>query len=113
MANPEIISLTNEIVPTILSYDDKSNSYMIGNSARLGGLKGRTSVFNFKPDLGNTDKVFSEGRTGKYWITKTGKSGQDLITLTPKEATAEFLKQLLEKAGGVRLAMLQFFEPMT
>ena len=96
MANPDIIPLTNEIVPTILSFDDKSNSYIIGNSARVGGLKGRTSVFNFKPDIGNTDKVFSQSKTGKYWITKTGRSEQDLITLTPKEATVEYLRKLLK-----------------
>lgn len=96
MPNSDVIPLTSEIVPTILSFDEKTHSYIIGKTARVGGLKGRTSVFNFKPDLGNTDRVFSESRTGKYWITKTGRSEQDLITLTPREATVEFLRELLK-----------------
>ena len=62
MVNGEIIPVTNEIVPTILSYDNKVSSYIIGDNARFGGLKGRTSVFNFKPDVGKAEKAFSQDR---------------------------------------------------
>ena len=93
MVNPEIIRLTNKMVPTIVSYDPKLNSFIIGNLARDSGLRGRTNVFNFKLDVGKTDKVFSEQKN--YWITPTGKP-EDLRTLTAKDATLEFLKELLK-----------------
>ncbi len=37
MADSDIIPITNQIVPTILSYDNRSDSYAIENNARAGG----------------------------------------------------------------------------
>ena len=65
-SNSGIVPLTAQQVPTILSYDLTTAGYIIGDEARVLGLKGRTNVFNFKPDLGEGDATFSQKK--KYWI---------------------------------------------
>jgi hypothetical protein len=66
LLNSSIIPLTARQVPTILSYDLTTDQYIIGDEARSLGLKGRTNIFNFKPDLGEGDATFSQKK--KYWI---------------------------------------------
>ena len=94
MPEHKIVTLTNEQIPTILSYDIGSESYVIGNQARQTGLKGKTSVFNFKPDIGEGDKSFSQDKT-RYWIAPTARYDKNTRTLTAKEATIRFLQELL------------------
>ena len=48
----EIIHLSEQKIPTIVSYNNDIQSYVIGDAARQTGLRGKTTVFNFKPDLG-------------------------------------------------------------
>lgn len=75
MVTEELIPLTKQRIPTIVGYDAPSNTYTIGEEARLTGLKGKTTVFNFKPVFGDGDKEFSSERK-KYWISvpKEGRS---------------------------------------
>ena len=94
MTKPDIIPLTNEQVPTILSYDEYKNSFIIGHEARELGLKGRTNIFNFKPDLGKGDKEFSQKR--KYWVSPLDYKPGEAKTLSAKEAVVNYVGELMK-----------------
>jgi molecular chaperone DnaK (HSP70) len=96
MGNQEIISLTDEKVPTIVSYNNETQAHVIGDAARITGLKGKTTVFNFKPDLGKGDAEYSKNK--KYWcyLAPIGEQKEIIETYTAKEATMHFLKALLK-----------------
>jgi hypothetical protein len=68
MAEDEIIPLTKEQIPTIVGFDLQSNTYTIGEAARLSSLQGsgKTAVLNFKPAFGAGDKEF--GKDKDYWF---------------------------------------------
>ncbi|MHC5074751.1 MAG: Fic family protein, partial [Planctomycetota bacterium] len=96
MGNQEIISLTDEKVPTIVSYSNEAQAHVIGDAARITGLKGKTTVFNFKPDLGKGDAEYSKEK--KYWcyLAPRGEQKEIIETYTAKEAAMHFLKTLLK-----------------
>jgi len=96
MGNQEIISLTDEKVPTIVSYSNEAQVHIIGSAARITGLKGKTTVFNFKPDIGKGDAEYSKEK--KYWcyLAPAEKQKEIIETYTAKEATMHFLKALLK-----------------
>jgi hypothetical protein len=68
----ELIQLTKRKIPTIVGYDVQAGVYTIGDEARLTGLNGRTTVFNFKPAFGSGDKEFSGDK--KYWYAVPSES---------------------------------------
>jgi Fic family protein/molecular chaperone DnaK (HSP70) len=93
MAN-EIVPLSTDIIPSILSHNSEKNCDVIGAEARDLGLKGKTNAFIFKPDLGLGDVTFAKIK--KYWIAPTGEYSQKLTEmLTAKEVTIRFLRELL------------------
>lgn len=90
----QIVSLSKDIIPTILSYNSEKNCDVIGSEARDLGLKGKTNAFHFKPDLGRGDAAFTKNKS--YWLAPTGEYSAELTeTLTAKEVTSRFLKELL------------------
>jgi molecular chaperone DnaK (HSP70) len=93
--NSGIIPLTTQKVPSILYFDRINERFIIGDDARALGLKGRTNAFNFKPDLGDGDAAFSQKK--KYWIVPDREyNSEEVKTLTAKEVTIYFLKELLK-----------------
>jgi hypothetical protein len=58
MSTDEIVPLVKKKISTIVGFDPASQSYTIGDEARRIGLKGKTTVFNFKPVFGLGDKEF-------------------------------------------------------
>jgi len=106
MSEEELISLTKIQVPTIVGFDVQSNTYTIGETARLSSLSGsgKTAVLNFKPAFGGGDKEFSKDKN--YWFhyplrDRTGPSGDAHVeTFTAKEAALKFLRGLF---AGVQL----------
>lgn len=96
MKKTDIISLTDNKIPTIVSYSNELNSHVIGDKARLTGLQGKTTVFNFKPVLGKGDKEFSKDK--KFWcyLAPTAHQEKTIETYTAKEASLHFLKELLK-----------------
>jgi len=98
----EIVALKDDQVPTILSYDLEEQEYIIGHDARQLGLQGKTNVFNFKVDLGGSEKAFSQDK--KYWIVPRVHYDEQRKThittgaqnLTAKEATQYFLREFLK-----------------
>ena len=94
MIESGIVPLTNEQVPTVLSYNENEDSFVIGHEARRLGLKGRTNVYNFKPDLGKGDKEFSQ--TKKYWVSPLEYKPGEAKTLSAKEATVNFIAELIK-----------------
>jgi len=94
MQNPNIVPITEQRVPTIVAFSKKNNSHVIGKEARLTGLQGKTTVFNFKPVLGRGDAEFSKNK--KFWCYLAASENQKetITTYTAKEATVNFLKEL-------------------
>jgi Fic family protein len=88
-----IIPLTDTKIPTIVAFSLESDKITIGTAARETGLKGKTSVFNFKLDLGKGDSEFAKKKN--YWMAPTGEYDSKTTLLTAKEATCIFLKELL------------------
>lgn len=90
----KIIPLTDDRIPTIVAYSLETNNIVIGEEARETGLRGRTSVFNFKLDLGKGDAEFSKKK--KYWMAPTGQYDANITFYTAKEATEIYLRELLK-----------------
>jgi len=97
----DIVALKDDQIPTILSFDTEQKSYIIGQDARKLGLQGKTNAFNFKVDLGSSDKVFLQDK--KYWIVPRFQYDElkkthvtiDTQMLTAREVTIHFLKEFL------------------
>ncbi len=93
---PSIVTLTKTRIPTIVCYGEDAKDYVIGESARRVALNGQTNIWGFKRDLGEPDSVFNKK---KYWFyfpeEDTGK--HRIETLSAKDATVEFLRQLLKE----------------
>jgi hypothetical protein len=51
-----------------VGFDPVSQSHTIGDEARRIGLNGKTTVFNFKPVLGQGDKEFASNKKYWYWV---------------------------------------------
>lgn len=96
MRDQQIIHLTNRQISTIVSYNNELRSHVIGDEARLTGLKGKTAVFNFKSDLGEGDAEFSKKKKYWYYLAPTNKFDTRIETFTAKEATVCFLGELLK-----------------
>lgn len=103
MSAEELIPLTKERIPTIVGFDVLSNTYEIGEKARLTSLrgKGKTAVFNFKPAFGSGDKEFSEDKP--YWFhypleERTGPGTKARVeNFSAKQAALRFLRTLFER----------------
>ena len=54
-----------EIVPTLVSYSPLRRSLVIGNEARLLGIKGHTNAHNFKMQIGSPPGEFNRKA---FWI---------------------------------------------
>lgn len=94
--NKELIPITEDKIPSIVSYDIDRKSLIIGENARFIGLKGQSNIFNFKLDLALTDKQFSKDK--KYWTYYLNEKNQNVTeTYTAKEITVSFLKKLLKQ----------------
>jgi hypothetical protein len=76
----EIIPLVKNRIPAIVGFDPVTQTLAFGDQARLIGLNGKTTVFNFKPVYGLRGKEFSEKR--KYWYYVPDASGQKSCTET-------------------------------
>jgi len=106
MSEEELIPVTKQKIPTIVGFDVRSNTYTIGDVARLSTLrdKGQNIVFNFKPAFGGGDKEFSKDKD--YWFNypledRTGPGAKaHRETFTAKEAAVQFLRTLF---AGVQL----------
>ncbi len=106
MFDQEIIPLTKHQIPTIVGFDVPSNTYTIGEPARLSSLSGRgkTAVLNFKPAFGGGDKEFAKDKS--YWFhyplqDRTGPGAEAHVeTFTAKEAALTFLRGLF---AGIHL----------
>lgn len=100
MSIEELIPLTKQRIPTIVGYNLSTNTYTIGDEARLTGLNGKTTVFNFKPAFGGGDSAFSS--KNPYWFhypldESARPSGKAYVeTFTAKQAAHRFLKTLFE-----------------
>jgi hypothetical protein len=94
MSADEIIPLTKRRVPTVVGFDTRSRSYTIGDEARLTGLNGKTTVFNFKPAFGAGDKEFSKDKKYWYWVPEPGEPREHVETFSAKEAATRFLQTL-------------------
>jgi hypothetical protein len=94
MSTEEIVPLVKRRIPTIVGFDPKSQSNTIGDEARLTGLNGKTTVFNFKPVFGLGDKEFSASKKYWYWLPETAGHAQRTETFTAKEAAQRFLQTL-------------------
>ena len=88
-----IVPLSKDRIPTILSYDHQHATYVIGTEARVLGLDGKTNAFNFKPEIGQGPSTFSKKK--KYWLAPTGEYSKSTETLTTKEVTVLFIRELL------------------
>jgi molecular chaperone DnaK (HSP70) len=68
MSAEGLIPITKTKIPTIVGFDVRSNTYTIGDAARLSSLMGRgqNTVFNFKPAFGRGDAEFSKDKD--YWF---------------------------------------------
>ena len=97
MDTTEFISVTNEMVPTIVGFDPERKSYIVGNDARLTGINGKTSIFNFKLDFGEGDETFRSKKKYWYYFPDDSKLGYHIETLSAKEAGVIFLKELLSR----------------
>lgn len=93
-----IVALNSNKIPTVVSYDIKLDSLIIGDAAKTEGLNNQTNMFNFKMDLGRTDREFSEVK--KYWYGLYGHNKESSLqkaeNFTAKEVTTFFLKELLK-----------------
>lgn len=58
------------IIPSVVSIDETSGQYIIGDKARDGGIRGVTSAYNFKKEIGSSDVIYNS--LGKYWINPGG-----------------------------------------
>jgi molecular chaperone DnaK (HSP70)/fido (protein-threonine AMPylation protein) len=100
MSNGDIISLSNRQVPTVVSFDLIQNRLVIGESAKHEGMNNQTNMFDFKMDLGLSDKEFKD--TKKYWygvnknIISPKEGLQNAQTFSAKEVTKLFLSELLK-----------------
>lgn len=106
MTKQNIKDLTDEKHPSILGLNAVAK-IVIGDEARKFGLIGHTNTYHFKAELGSKqdDSVYTAkaSRTGAqlpgkpkpYWI-KSPK-GESIRTLSPMEATKEFLSILIPK----------------
>jgi Hsp70 protein len=93
MVPEELIPLTKQRIPTIVGYDTVSGTYTIGEEARLAGLNGKTTVFNFKPKFGTGDREFSSEK--KYWVVVPSEKGRSpFLSLSAEEAARRFLRTL-------------------
>ena len=63
MAEDGILPITRQQIPTIVGFDVRSNTYIIGDPARLSSLSGsgKTAVLNFKPAFGDLLFQFAVG----------------------------------------------------
>src|SRR5689334_3716159 len=94
-ATNELIPLTKRKIPTVVGFDLQSSAYTIGDEARLTGLSGKTTVFNFKPAFGAGDKEFSGNKKYWYWVPSDG-GDHKIETFTAKEAATRFLQTLFK-----------------
>ncbi|MBI5579945.1 MAG: Fic family protein [Deltaproteobacteria bacterium] len=62
----------------------------------MTGLDGKTKVFNFKPDLGKGDVEFTKAKKYWYYLAATGDYEKRIETFTAKEASVNFLKELVK-----------------
>lgn len=104
MAQEDIIDVTHQKIPSILGLSVKKG-IVIGDEARKYGLKGNTNTYHFKPDLGvrqdesayqakkNKSGAQMPGKPKPYWIRSP--EGGITETLSPMEATKEFIKRLI------------------
>jgi molecular chaperone DnaK (HSP70) len=96
MSTEEIVPLVKERIPTIVGFDQKTQSNTIGDEARRTGLNGKTTVFNFKPSFGLGDKEFATTKKFWYWVAETSGHAQRTETFTAKEAAQRFLQTLFD-----------------
>ena len=93
MLTEELIPLTKQRIPTIVSYDALSNTYPIGRRLDGLGLNGKTNIFNFKPAFGAGDKEFSSDK--KYWVLVPSEKGKSPYqSFSAAEAARRFLRTL-------------------
>ncbi|WP_018125796.1 Hsp70 family protein [Desulfovibrio oxyclinae] len=92
MQKSVLIKLSEDQIPTVVSYSLEKNEHSIGTEARASGLKGITNVFNFKKDLGQSEKEFTRK---KYWIAPSGIHDRDTKVLSAKEAAKIFIEKAL------------------
>jgi molecular chaperone DnaK (HSP70) len=92
MLTDEIVILTKQKIPTIVGYDVRLKKSTIGEEARLTGLNGKTTVFNFKPAFGDGDKDFSKEKNYWYYVLSEGR--EHIETFTAKEASLRYLRTL-------------------
>jgi len=95
MGTDEIIPLVKRKIPTIVGFDPVSRSNTIGEEARLTGLSGKTTVFNFKPVFGLGDKEFAGNKKYWYWVPPTPEHKEHAESFSAKDAGQRFLEILL------------------
>jgi Fic family protein/molecular chaperone DnaK (HSP70) len=94
MGSEEIVPLVKKRIPTIVGFDPVTQTNSIGDQARLIGLDGKTTVFNFKPVFGMPDTEFN--LKGRYWYAVPGPSeqGPRREAFSAKQAGQRFLETL-------------------
>jgi molecular chaperone DnaK (HSP70) len=85
--------LQHSTIPSILSYDHRRETYVIGDEARAMGVRGITNAYGFKELVGKSDTEYE--KPSRYWIAPTGESDSFTKTLSAKEVAKQFLSILL------------------
>src|SRR5262245_59638918 len=87
-----------EIIPTLVSYSPSLQGMVIGNDARLLGIKGHTNAHDFKMRVGSSPAEFD--RKGMFWVKNPDPGSTPAITFSCHEITSMFLREVLSRCVG-------------
>jgi molecular chaperone DnaK (HSP70)/fido (protein-threonine AMPylation protein) len=102
----ELVDATQDAIPTILAYDQKSAGFAIGENARRIAASFRPVVQDFKLAIGETDAMFEGksvqrgGRPQRLWEVRPEAADPDQ-RISTKQALRIFLQELFKQIGDV------------
>src|SRR4051794_12142005 len=95
---PEPVSLDRqEIIPTLVSYSPTCRSLVIGDEARLLGIRGHTNAHDFKMQIGTPPGEFDRK---KFWIQIPEPGKPPATTYSCREISKLFLSEVLRRCLG-------------
>lgn len=93
--NKQLFDIQREIIPSVLSYDLNKKDYIIGESAKAAGIKGKTNAYSFKELLGASDAEYL--KENRYWIVPTGKTKDFVSVLSARDTAKIFFEKILQQ----------------